>query len=311
MKKIRFTEKSDGFCGLFSEAPEKQEAVLILMNDDGPDDFLSKVGSKWLNHMGLAAMAVGPEKSMKGLHSWPLENVENAVRRLKQAGYERIGICGVSAGSGMALNAAARIPDITLTIAMTPMDWVYWGYCHDGLDGASERPAEGESSLTWRGTPLPCMPAPWRHPDYWDQVRKEAKRRGDRVAGLDFHHLAEERRPLTEEIMTPVERIQGRLLLAGAEDDVVWDTCRAIRRMQRRLGEKGSGCRCEALIYRHCSHFIFPESLLRLIIPGFVADRILPLVFQETKGYVKECRESRVDLDRHIRETIREWKAGE
>ena len=310
MKKIRFTEKSNGFCGCFSGTTGKQKAAIILMNDDGPDDFLSRIGIKWLNGMGLAAMAIGPEKGMKGLHSWPLENVENAVRHLKGAGYKRIGICGVSAGSSMALSAAARIPDITLTIATTPMDWVYWGYYHDGMDGASERPAEGESSLTWRGKSLPCMSPPWGHPDYWDQIRKESKRRGDRIAGLDFHHLAEEKHPLTEEIMIPIERIQGRLLLAGAEDDVVWDTCRAIRRMQKRLEETGSGCRCETLIYTHCSHFIFPESLLRLFLPAFVVDWILPLVFRETRGYVRECRESRIDLDRHIREMIWEWTAG-
>ena len=309
MKTIRFTEKSNGFCGLFSEIPGEKEAAVILMNDDDPDDFLSNIGMKWLNQMGLAAMAVGPERSRKGLYNWPLESVENAVRYLKETGYKKIGICGMSAGGSMALSAAARIPDITLTIAMTPMDWVYWGYIHDGLDGASERPADSESSLTWRGKPLPCMPAPWKHPDYWNQIKEESKRRGDRIAGLNFHHLAEERRPLTEEIMIPIEAIQGRLLLAGAEDDVVWDTCRAIRRMEKRLEETENSCRWEALIYRHGSHFIFPESLLQLILPGFVADWILPLVFKETKGYVKECRESRVDLDRHIHKMIREWIA--
>jgi hypothetical protein len=90
------------------------------------------------------------------------------------------------------------------------MDWVYWGYYHDGMDGASERPAEGESSLTWRGKSLPCMSPPWGHPDYWDQIRKESKRRGDRIAGLDFHHLAEEKHSLTEEIMIPIERMDHR-----------------------------------------------------------------------------------------------------
>ena len=39
--KTRFTENSDGFCGLLSEVPGKQEAAILLMNDDGPDDFLS------------------------------------------------------------------------------------------------------------------------------------------------------------------------------------------------------------------------------------------------------------------------------
>ena len=289
----------------------KREAAVILVNDDGPDGLLSRAGMKWLNGMGLAAMAVGPEKHMKGLHSWPLESVERAARHLKGAGYKRIGICGASAGSNMALSAAARIPDITLTIALTPMDWVYWGYFHDGADGASERPAEGESSLTWRGRALPCMPPPWPHPDYWNRVKEESRRRRDRIAGLDFHRLAEAKNPLTEEIMIPVERIRGQLLFAGAEDDAVWDTARAIRRMQKRLEARGSGCRCEALIYPHCSHFIFPESLLRLILPGFVADWILPVVFKETRGYIKECRESRIDLDRRIRKMICDWMDGQ
>lgn len=47
-----------------------------------------------------------------------------------------------------------------------------------------------------------------------------------------------------------------------------------------------------------------------IILPAFVVDRILQLVFKETRGYVKECRESRIDLDRHIRGMIREWTAG-
>ena len=46
MKKIRFTEKGNGFCGCFSGTTGKQKAAIILMNDDGPDDFLSRIGIK-------------------------------------------------------------------------------------------------------------------------------------------------------------------------------------------------------------------------------------------------------------------------
>ena len=304
---IQFTEIRDGFCGLFSQIPDDRKSVVLVAEDETPDSFLVRTAMKWLNRMGVSSMGIGPEKSMQGLHSWPLENVENAVRYLKAVGYERIGICGMSSGSNMALSAAARIPEITLTVAMTPMDWVYWGYFHDNLDGAPERPAEGESAYTWRGEPLPFMPSPYGHPAYWKKIKEEARRRGDMVAGLDFHNLAEEKNPLTEDILIPVENIQGRLLLAGAEDDVLWNTCRGIRRMQERLKEKESSCLCEVLIYEHCSHFIFPESMLSLILPVFAADIILPRVFKETKGYVKECRESRTDLDEHIKTMIRDW----
>ena len=307
MKKQIFRTESDGFCGSFSQIAADEKAVVIIMNDDGPEDFLSKIGMKWLNKIGVSSMALGPSKEEKGLHSWPLEEAELAVSWLKKEGYKKIGICGLSAGSNMALSAAARISDITLTIAMTPMDWVYWGYFHDGLDGASERPAEGESSLSWRGKPLPYVPAPWNHPDYWKQIKSEAKRRKDMVAALNFHALAEEKHPMKETERIPVEKISGRLLLAGAEDDVLWDTCGAIQRMRKRLEESADSCMYEILTYAHCSHFIFPESMLDLILPRFAADLILPHVFRETKGYIKECRESRIDLDQHIQKTIHEW----
>ena len=309
MKIKMFHAETDGFCGAFSQTYDDERAAIIIMNDDGPEDFLSKVGMKWLNRGGVSAMAVGSEKGSKGLHSWPLEEVEQAVSWLKESGYEKVGICGLSAGSNMALSAAARIPGITLTIAMTPMDWVYWGYHHGKKDGASEWPAEGESSLTWRGEALPYIPAPYHHPDYWREIREESKQLGDMVAGLDFHELAEEKHPMTEAERIPVENIKGYLLLAGAEDDVLWNTCRAIRRMQRRLEEAENSCKWETLIYEHCSHFIFPESMLDLILPKFAADLVLPRIFRETKGYVKECRRSRVDLDEHIQRMIREWRA--
>jgi hypothetical protein len=47
--------------------------------------------------------------------------------------------------------------------------------------------------------------------------------------------------------------------------------------------------------------------MMKLLLPGFLVDLILPIVFSETKGYVKECRRSRIDLDEHIQAAIKEW----
>ena len=44
--------------------------------------------------------------------------------------------------------------------------------------------------------------------------------------------------------------------------------------------------------------------MMKLLLPGFWVDLILPIIFRETKGYVKECRRSRIDLDEHIQATI-------
>ncbi len=310
MRLKHFTVEKDGFCGLFSPIAENRHAAVIVLEDGNPDSFIVKTAMKWLNRSGVSAMGVGPEKYMKGVHSWPLENVENAVGFLKSEGYKKIGVIGCSFGSNMALSAAARIPDITLTIALTPNDWVYWGIFNDKLDGTSERPADGESAFTWRGKPLPYMPAPYKHPDYGNMFKKEGKQRGDMLASLDLHDLAEEKHPVTEAERIPVENINGHLILAGAKDDVMWNTCRGISRMEKKIEESENNCNLEVLIYDHCSHLIFPESMVKLLFPGFVVDLLLPLLYSETKGFVKECRKSRIDLDEHIQSAFKELIQG-
>ena len=308
MSLIQYTVKKDGFCGLFSPIKDNNGAVVIVLEDGHPNSYIVKKAMKWLNKSGVSAMGIGPEKYMKGVHSWPLENVENAVHFLKTQGYDKFGVIGSSFGSNMALSAAARIPEITLTIALTPNDWVYWGIFNDKLDGTSERPADGESAFTWRGKPLPYMPSPYKHPDYWNMFIKEGKERGDVVASLNLHDLAEEKHPVSEAERIPVENINGYLLLAGAKDDVMWNTCRGISRMKKKIEESNSNCKLEVLIYEHCSHFIFPETMMQLILPRFMVDIILPRFYSETKGYTKECRKSRIDLDNHIQSLFKEWR---
>lgn len=310
MSMIQYTVKKDGFCGLFSPIKDNNGAVVIVLEDGHPNSYIVKKAMKWLNKSGVSAMGIGPEKYMKGVHSWPLENVENAVHFLKTQGYDKFGVIGSSFGSNMALSAAARIPEITLTIALTPNDWVYWGIFNDKLDGTSERPADGESAFAWRGKPLPYMPCPYKHPDYYNMFIKEGKERGDVIASLNLHDLAEEKHPVTEAERIPVENINGYLLLAGAKDDVMWNTCRGISRMKKKIEESNSNCKLEVLIYEHCSHFIFPETMMKLILPRFMVDIILPRFYSETKGYTKECRKSRIDLDNHIQSLFKEWRNG-
>lgn len=308
MSLIQYTVKKDGFCGLFSPIKDNNGAAVIVLEDGHPNSYIVKKAIKWLNKSGVSAMGIGPEKYMKGVHNWPLENIENAVHFLKSQGYDRFGVIGSSFGSNMALSAAARIPEITLTIALTPNDWVYWGIFNDKLDGTSERPADGESAFTWRGKPLPYIPSPYKHPDYWNMFIKEGKERGDAFASLNLHDLAEEKHPVTEAERIPVENINGYLLLAGAKDDVMWNTCRGISRMKKKIEESNSNCKLEVLIYEHCSHFIFPETMMQLVLPRFMVDIILPRFYSETKGYTKECRKSRIDLDNHIQSLFKEWR---
>ena len=307
MKLRQYTLEKDGFCGLFSPIEENKNAAVFVLEDSHPDNYVVKTAMKWLNRSGVSAMGIGPEKYMKGVHNWPLENVENAIHFLQSQGYDKFGVIGSSFGSNMALSAASRIPEITLTIALSPMDWVYWGIFNDKLDGTLERPANGKSAFTWRGKPLPYVPSPYKHPDYWNMFKKEGKQRGMMLAALNLHNLAEEKHPVTEEERIPVEKINGYLILAGAKDDVAWNTCSGISRMKKRIEESKNKCNMKVLIYDHCGHLIFPESMMKLLFPAFLIDMIIPRVFSESKGYLKECRKSRIDLDEYLQATIKEW----
>ena len=64
-----------------------------------------------------------------------------------------------------------------------------------------------------------------------------------------------------------VENIRGKLFLVCAEDDALWDTAKYIRRMEKRLAEQPHTCAVEAVIYEHGTHFVFPDGMLRTMLP--------------------------------------------
>lgn len=299
----------EGFYGKYCPAKGNTSSVILVVTDDDVEDTISKSQVKWLNSLGISALAISPEKREKGCHSYPLERIENAVAYLKNRGYSRLGILGISASAMVAMTAASLMPQLTLTIALTPSDYVMEGYYQDKKDGAPERPGNYESSLTWQGEPLPYLPYAYRHPEYWQRLKAEAKRRGDMVAGWDMFDESERRHPLQEEERIKVERIHGHLYLAAAEDDVMWDACKYIRRMERRLQELPHSCTWETHLYAHGTHFVFPEGMARKILPVGI-NLVLPLVFKEAKGYAKECRKTRQDIEHTLVAAIRNWEGA-
>lgn len=305
----RCSIRQNGFYGKYAPAKSGAASTIIVVTDDDVDEIISKSTVKWLNSLGVNALAVSPEKGIKGVHSYPMEQLEQAVNYLKAKGERRIGALGISASGMVALTAAALFQDITLTIALTPSDYVMEGYYQDKKDGVPERPGDYESSLTWRGKPLPFLPYAYRGTDYWAKLKAEAKRRGDMIAGRDMFDESERLHPLTEEEAIKVEKIHGHIYFAAAEDDVMWPACKYIRRMEARLNALPHECTWESHLYEHGTHFVFPEGLARKLLP-FGVSLLLPLVFKEAKGFVKECRETRRDIDRTLVAAIRKWETA-
>jgi len=306
MKKQVFRVDRDGFNGAWYPCSGDTGRGMILMLGDSAEDRMASMGAKWMNRQGIHVMAMSPEKKDYGHHSYPLERFGKAIAFMKAQGCEKLGVAGASTTGMMALLAASYYPDLTLTVAISPPDFVMEGFYQDGLDGMRERPGDGESSVTWQGKPLPYLPYAYRHPEYWLKIEEASRAGGDKIASRPMFDESERLHPVREEERIRVENIRGKIVFIGAEDDVLWDTCRYIRRMEERLIRMPHDCAFEAWLYKYGTHFAFPESLLRMILP-VGSGLLVSFMFRSGKEHAGECRRTRIDIDRRLKKTLAEW----
>ncbi len=308
MKKLTFTPERDGFYGAWYPLPDSRQTdcALILMLGDSSEDRMAVSAAKWLHRQSCHTLAMSPDRKDYGHHNYPLERFGKAIEFLKSQGCEKIGIVGASTTGMLALVAASYYPVISLTIAVSPPDFVMEGFYQDGRDGMRERPGDDESSVSWQGRPLPYLPYAYRHPEYWQKIREESKAGGDKIASRKMFDESERLHPLREEERIKVERIRGKVICIGAEDDVLWDTCKYIRRMEQRLQKTPHESVFEVWTYQHGTHFAFPESLLKLMLPVGSA-LLVSFMFRAGKEHPKECLETRRDIDRRLQKALQEW----
>lgn len=307
MKHIHFDVETDGFYGAYWENKEVCDCAIIAMLGDDPEDYMARSAVKWLWRQGINVLTMSPGKKDYGHHNYPLERIETAISRLEAHGNKKIAIAGASTTGTLALTAAAMFPQISLTVAMTPSDFVWQGFMQGKKDGCKEWPIEGESLFSYHGKPLPYMPFCYRHPQYWQVIAAETKRTGDMVNSRKLFDDSEAAHPIRPEEYIPIENIRGKLMLIGAEDDVLWDTAKYIHRMEARLAEKPHNCNVETVVYAHGTHFVFPEGMIKIMLP-VGSELFVKMAFQAAKKYPEECRQTRVDIDRRMTSAISVWK---
>ncbi len=79
-----------------------------------------------------------------------------------------------------------------------------------------------------------------------------------------------------------------------------------IKRMQQRLAERPHESSATALIYEHGTHFVFPDTMLRMMLP-IGSSLFVSLMFKDGRRFSKECRQTRIDIDQKTRDAILEW----
>lgn len=304
MKKIKETEK--GFYGCYWPVEGSRCAILAMLGDDC-EDYMARSAVKWLQKkFQVSVLTLSPAHKDYSHHNLPVERIGAAITYLKAQGIEKFGIAGASTTGMYALLAASYYSEITLTIAMTPADFVMEGFYQGKRDGQIEWPGDGESSASWEGKPLPYLPYAYRHPEYGKKMKEEAKKGGDLIASREIFVASEKAHPIREEEFIKIERIKGKLLLIGAKDDVLWETEKYIKRMEKRLAEREHTCEVESYIYEHATHFVFPEGMVKTILP--VGGDLLTRVFAAGRKFPKECKAARIDIDRRVTQAVNAWK---
>lgn len=306
MKHIHFDVDKAGFYGAYWENKIPSKYTIIAMLGDDPEDHMAKSAVKWLLKKGINVLTMSPGKKNYSHHNYPIERIENAIKWLLAHNTEKIGIVGDSTTGTLALTAASYFPEISLTIAMTPSDFIWQGFEQGKKDGYTEWPIEGESLFTYCGKPLPYMPFCYQHPIYGQVMKEEAKRTKNMLCSRKVFDDSENAHPITEDEFIKVENIKGKLLLIGADDDVLWDTSKYIHRMEKRLNEKKHDCTVEVYTYEHGTHFVFPQSLMKMMLP-IGHNLFVKLAFADAKKFSKEYLATRVDIDLRVRNTINKW----
>ena len=303
MKKIRFSVEKDGMYACYYPLEGSEYAFIILSGDD-TEDFLAKTCVKWFHSLGINALTMSPNKHDYSHHSLPLERFEQAIKYLKDNGNKKIGIIGMSTTAMLSLIAASYFNDLTLTIAISPSDFVMEGFYQTKK---GEFPGNNESTVSYKGEDLPFLKMAYRGEEYNLKLKDEAKRTKNMIASRELFDESERLDPLKEETRIKVENIKGTILFIGAEDDVMWDTCKYIKRMKNvLLNAMKKGANARFLTYKHGTHFLIPESLLKLT---HLPTSFLPaFCFKDGKTYKKECKESRIDVDKNIKDAIKVWK---
>ncbi len=270
---VILTISEQGFEGHFYDAGERDKAVITFSGSEGGSSASDTMAWYYQQH-GISALGVtlfAGKETGENLDRVPLEYVENAIAWLKEQGFEKIAVDGISKGSEYALLAASRFDDIRCVVARVPSYFVSEGMI--GRSGPS-----GTSCWSYRGEELNYTPYKIRDFDVFRQLCTYG----------EFNILAYNTgKDVADESIIPVENIHGPILLISTEADTVWPSAEQAAYIVSYLQEHDFSYEVKSLTYEHVSHFAIPMRSNTWL---------LKLMFRSERQFPEECAAERMDL---------------
>lgn len=288
-----FDLDSKGFIGELFPVSANQESKTVLIAVGGlKDKKILHPMARYFNEMNIAVLIVyfyGGGVLPLNQNLIPIEYVEAAVSHLKDTGYHKMGITGLSKGAEYALLSASKIADIEVVLAFSPSHCVWEGEISS--DGLFKTRASGEAGFSWRNKPLPFL-------SYSFSATKMLK-----TSLLQREMTCEE--VFTKAINKSnnyadiaVENIVGDIFLFSAERDTIYPSSDASQRIVERLESNKFCHNYKSYVYKYASH---------VLLPFYIKGQ--KLLFKVERQYPEECKKMREKLNADIERALRGWNA--
>ena len=227
----------------------EDKAMIILGGSDG-SRRLTKAMARRFCQAGITSLGllyINAPGMPRHTMEVPVESVERAVYWLKNKGFSKVGIWGMSSGGELALLSASLIPQIGCVVAVSAPTAV--------CQADNGRRAFATSCWTWRGKTLPYLPVRF---SVWRTIPKSMCRRELFITD-QYERAVHE---ATEDVWIEVEKIQGPVLTIAARDDTVCPSVFFGEVVEKRLNNACFPYPHQHLIYDYASHFIVPGEWL-------------------------------------------------
>lgn len=273
------TVKENGFEGILYPGDGSKEKVLIVVSGSNGGMKMTAEVAEFYHKNGIPALAVAmfnTKQTIRGLDRVPIEYIESAIKWLKERGYQKIGMDGLSKGSELTLLCASMFSDISCVIVRVPSHFVSEGLA---ACGKAKKPS-GTSCWSYRGQELPFAPYKTRKINIFKLL----------MTYKELHLIAiNGDKEITGETLIPVENIKAPVLILSAVNDAVWPSYESGKYIEQRLNEHHFPYPHKHIAFQALSHGMLTEL-----------NGIYKIMFRTERKNKAQCAKEREELKQEL-----------
>lgn len=241
---IKTNVKDNGFEGILFSGDGSKDKVVIVMSGSNGGMKITKQTAEFYHKNGIPALALAlfaTKGTQPCLDKVPVEYVECAIHWLKEQGYKRIGIDGMSKGSEIALVAASMFSDLSCVIVRVPSHFVSEGLVGNGKN----KVPSGTSCWSYKGKELAYAPYKTRNFNILKMFMKEK----------EMHVITFNRdKDVVLDSIIPIEKIKAPILILSSKNDSVWPSYESGTYIEDKLTEIDYPYEHKHVAYENMSH---------------------------------------------------------